>query len=341
MSIGKAYKYGAVQGIPIEKIKPSPFQVRVHYGKIPELAQDIQKNGLLQPVLLRPVNGFFEIVHGHRRYEAVKSLGITHISSFIKELTDVESIRIQGSENLQRKQYDPIEEATLYKHYREYWLKEKSELLTHKEIADAFNSTRSNVQQKFGLLDLPVNVQQKIINEDIPVGKAMALIKLTTEDQPYPRVGTDRFEAGPQKERTDKYFFEIERLADEIEKGDKGGLRTVKGIQDAADGILEGKSINNALGDAKIKESLEIARKQANEGRKPEEIIREILQAQQDPEIVTARFFDMEVTMLEKKLKTGAIKCPHCGGTHCLEWGCCEEKVLKNDENSKINSFNQ
>jgi len=75
-----------------------------------------------------------------------------------------------------------IEEATLYKHYREYWLKEKHELLTCKKIAGDFNSTESNVLQKLGLLDLPVNVQQKIINEDIPVGKAMALIKLTTAD---------------------------------------------------------------------------------------------------------------------------------------------------------------
>jgi len=333
MSIGKTYKYGTVQGIPIEKIKPSPFQVRVHYGKISELAQDIKKNGLLQPVLIRPVGEFFEVVHGHRRYTAVKSLGITYISSFIKELTDVEAIRIQGSENLQRKQYDPIEEATLYKHYREYWLKEKHELLTCKKIAGDFNSTESNVLQKLGLLDLPVNVQQKIINEDIPVGKAMALIKLTTADNlpQAQHVDADRFEAGPQKERTERYFFEIERLADEIEKGDKGGLRTVKGIRDATDGILEGKSFNIALSNAKIKESLEIARKQANKGRKPEDIISEIVQAQQDPEVVTARFFDMEITMLVKKLETGAIKCPHCGGTHCLEWGCCEERVLKND----------
>jgi len=225
------------------------------------------------------------------------------------------------------------EEATLYKHYREYWLKEKHELLTCKKIAGDFNSTESNVLQKLGLLDLPVNVQQKIINEDIPVGKAMALIKLTTADSspPSQRVATGEFEAGPQKERTERYFFEIERLADEIEKGDKGGLRTVKGIRDAADGILEGKSFNIALSNAKIKESLEIARKQANKGRKPEDIISEIVQAQQDPEVVTARFFDMEITMLVKKLETGAIKCPHCGGTHCLEWGCCEERVLKND----------
>lgn len=152
------------------------------------------------------------------QWSAIKSFSGKYVDSFIKELTDLEAIKIQGSENLQRKNYDPIEETTLYKHYREYWLKEKSELLTHKEIADAFNSTKSNVQMKLGLLDLPVNVQQKIINKDIPVGKALALVRLTTEDQPSPRMGKGLFEVGPRKERTDRYFFEIEERLEDIEK---------------------------------------------------------------------------------------------------------------------------
>lgn len=330
MSIGKTSTYGTVQIIPINKIKPSPFQVRKRLGKIPQLAKDIEVHGLLQPILVRPVNEKFEVVHGHRRFKAVQGLNRSHISAFVKELTDTEAIRIQGSENLQRKDYDPIEEATLYDNYRKFWKQENNEALGSKEIAEAFTTSGANVENKLGLLDLPESVQKKIIEGVIPVRKVEALIPLTRTPIPSAlgivKGGIER------KERTDKYFIEIERLAEEIEKGDKGGLRTRDAVREATHLILEGAPIEKALEDAKLKESLEIAKKQAEQGKRPKEIISNILQAQQDPEEVAKAMFDLQVEHLRKLLETGNLKCPYCGRSDCLMWGCCRETVLENVE---------
>ena len=331
MSIGKTSRYGTVQMIRMDEIKPSPFQVRKRLGKIPQLAEDIKEHGLLQPILVRPANGKFEVVHGHRRFKAVQRLNRDYIGAFIKELTDIEAIRIQGSENLQRKDYDPIEEATLYDNYRTFWEQEKKEALSYKGIAEAFNTSGANVENKLGLLDLPESVQKKIIEGLIPVRKVEALIPLTRE--PLQRAVKGKFEAGMRfKERTDKYFIEIKQLAEEIERGDEGGLRTRDGVREATHLILEGAPLEKALEDAKLKESLEIAKKQAEQGKRPTEIISNILQAQQDPDEVAKAMFDLQVEHLRKLLETGNLKCPHCERSDCLMWGCCEETVLENVE---------
>ena len=179
--IGKASFYGAVQIVALDKIVESPFQIRKRYGDLSQLARDIEKNGLLQPILVRPKGDVFEIVHGHRRFNAVKSLGRKFIECFIKELPDTKAILILGSENLQRKNFDPIEEGLMYQLYRNFKKKESNQDLSFLDIADAFETSESNVAGKISLLDLPDSVQEKIIKGDLPYRKVEPLITLTRE----------------------------------------------------------------------------------------------------------------------------------------------------------------
>ena len=318
------FNHGAVRSLLLSKVQASPFQVRKNYGDVEGLAEDMGKHGLLQPILVRPIAGAYEIVHGHRRWTAAKRLGWTHIQCFVKELEDAEAIVIQGCENIHRKDYDPIEEALLYVNYRRF-MEEDSRKVSADEIAATFNSSASNIKDKIGLLELPDAVQAKIIEGTIPVGKALALISLTREGlDDASSSGYDRRER--RKSRTDRFYSEIGVLAEEIEKGPDGGLRTRKGVTDAVRLIKEGKTPEAALEKAKLNESIERAKKQATSGKPPEEIIREILESQVDPQIVVDTMEQLVIKNVRKLLDTGVMKCPYCGESH-LEWACVHKRI--------------
>ena len=327
--MGQVSVYGTSELLPIDKVSPSPFQVRKEYGKIDKLAKDIEKRGLLQPILVRPTDSGFEVVHGHRRRLAIISLGWEYIKSFIKEMSNTEAIIIQGCENIHRKNYDPIEEATLFSNYQEYMLKEEAARVGAREIAEVFTSTSSNVKDKMGLLDLPLNVQVKIIEGKIPVGKALRLVTLTRmvgDEAPSPR----NVPGIEQKVRTDEYFPQIEIIVNEIEKGIAGGIRTEAGVTKIVQFLKGGKKIDDALEAAKLQESIEIAKKRAEQGKTPNEIIAEIIKSQQDPEAVILATIDLNIQNIGKLLNSGMLKCPFCGEDD-LEWSCQHEKLVQNE----------
>lgn len=323
-------KFGNSQIIKVENIHDSPFQVRKRYGDIERLAQNIEKHGLLQPILVRPVSEGYEVVHGHRRLTAVRSIGWSYIQAFIKELSDSEAIVIQGSENLKRKDYDPIEEATLYRNYKDYVLKETGRRIGDEEIAETFDSSRSSVKDKLGLLDLPESVQNKIIEGTIPFSKAVALVTLTREVD-GDASPSEKLPGVEYKPRTNRFYSEIEALSIEIEKGDKGGLRTKNGVGHAVDLILEDRPIDEAIDQAKLRESISRAKKQSEAGKPPKEIIQSILASQQDPQTVLDATMQAERDNLGKLLEQGFLKCPYCGGDD-LEWSCKHAKVVKNEQ---------
>ena len=328
--VGQVSAYGTSQLIPINKVFPSPFQVRKEYGKIEQLAADIKTRGLLQPILVRPTKRGYEVVHGHRRRLAIKSLGLEYIKSFIKEMSNIEAIIIQGCENIHRKNYDAIEEATLYSNYQEYMLKEEGIRVGANDIAKVFTSTRANVNDKMGLLDLPVSVQVKIIEGQIPVRKALRLVTLTRESVDDAS-STRKISGVMYKERTDEFFPQIERIVEEIERGTAGGLRTDAGVSKVVALIREGRTIDKALEGAKLRESIDIAKKRAEEGKTPDEIIAEIIKSQQDPEVVIAATINLNIENIRKMLSSGMIKCPHCGEDD-LEWSCQHERLVSDGD---------
>lgn len=325
-------QYGSVQEILVKDIAESPFQVRLEYGDIAQLSDDIKKIGLLQPVLCRPVDGKLELVMGHRRARAVRKLGWTHIRSFVKEMSDVEAIVLQGSENLQRKNYNAIEEATLYVNYRNL-KEEKKEKVGVKKIAKVFSCTVGNVKNKIGLLDLPKSIQLKIINEKIAVGSGIRLVTLTRELGDT-AVSPKSMAGVADKARTEKYFPEIERIGLELEKArqTKGneGLRTREGVQHTVSLILNGENVEDALSTAKTQEIIIRTKRKIAEGKTEAQITELMKKSVKDTDKLMLITRNLVLLDLKNNLKEKHIRCPNCGGDD-LEWVCTHTRVVAND----------
>jgi len=330
-TIGKTSQFGLCQAISMQNIVDSPYQVRVDYGDIKGLAQDIREKGLLQPILVRPKNGKFEIVHGHRRHKAVELLGWTHIDGFSKELSDSEAITIQGSENIWRKDYTSIEEAKLYYNYRRFLEKERGQKILIMEVANAFKVSEDTVIAKIDLLELPLEIQAKLQRGELPFSKVRALSILVREKVAHAdrRVhGVEGSEAAP---RTDRFYSQIRKLSEEIEKGALGGLRTEKGVSSAATAIRDGGDYDVAVKKAKIDEAIEIAQKDLRRGKSPEEVLKSIVEHQSDPSEVLEATIEANIGLLKKMLTQKLILCPYCRKPD-LMWSCKHELLVSKDE---------
>lgn len=324
--VSNTSRYGAVIAIPMKDIVESPFQVRMDYGNVQGLAQNIQEKGLLEPILVRPKGNKVEIVHGHRRYKAVELLGWLYIDGFSKDLTDSEAIIIQGSENIWRKDYTAIEEAHLYHNYRMFLEKESKQTVTNKQVADAFHTSMEDVRAKIDLLELPKELQAKIQSGELPYTKARQLTILLRESTP---IGVDSIHAGePRHLRTDKFFSEIKRLSEEIEEG---GLKTEKAISAAASAIRDGKDYDDAVQKAKVNEAVELAQKDLRSGKSPEDVLKSIAEHQTDPKEVLEATREANIELLKRMLIEKLVVCPHCGNAD-LMWACKQELLVKNGQ---------
>lgn len=170
--------------IEITKISPSPRNPRKTFSEpdLAELAQNIRNQGLLQPITVRPVGKTYEIVCGERRYKAVKKNAEEDnkkkatIACIVKELTDEEAFDAMITENLQRKDVDPIEEAFAF-----------GELVkagkSVDEIAERFGKPKRFVQERIKLNTLIAPLKELTTSGNIPIAGAIMLAKLTEDLQ--------------------------------------------------------------------------------------------------------------------------------------------------------------
>ena len=162
----------------IDKIHPNENQPRINFKKeeLEELAESIRKDGLLQPILVRPKDDAYEIIAGERRYRACKLLGLTSVPIRIKEADDEETLELALVENIQRSDLNPIEEAYGYRR-----LMEKKNL-TQAEVAQMVSKGRSTIANALRLLDLPEDAQQLLYEEKITAGHARAILSIPTAE---------------------------------------------------------------------------------------------------------------------------------------------------------------
>jgi len=163
-----------VEPIEIRMIRPSKFPVRYKLpANSPELANlksSIKEHGLLQPIVIRPLDHGFEIVAGHRRFSACKSMRWRFIPSKIRDLSDKHAYEIQLTENIQRKSMDPIEEAEAYQKYvNEYGWGGVSDL------GRKIGKSEEYVSHRMQLLKLSNDVREKIVHNDLSVSQALEL----------------------------------------------------------------------------------------------------------------------------------------------------------------------
>ena len=168
-----------VEPIEIRMIRPSKFPVR--YAVLPNsielvnLKSSIKSHGLLQPIVIRPLDHGFEIVAGHRRFAACRSLRWRFIPSKIRDLSDKQAYEIQLTENIQRKSMDPIEEAQAYQKYvNEYGWGGVSNL------GQKIGKSEEYVSHRMQLLKLPEDIREKIVCSNLSVSQALELTGVDT-----------------------------------------------------------------------------------------------------------------------------------------------------------------
>lgn len=166
----------ATDEVDIDKIHPNPTQPRMHFNQdeLEELSASIEKDGLLQPILVREAEDGYEIIAGERRWQACKLVGLKKVPVRIKEADDLKVLELALIENLQRSDLNPIEEAYSYKR-----MMERSGR-TQSEVASAVSKGRSTIANALRLLDLPEEAQQLLFEEKITAGHARAILSVQT-----------------------------------------------------------------------------------------------------------------------------------------------------------------
>ena len=165
-----------VQFVSIDKLERNPDQPRRHFDKdkLEELTESIKSKGVLQPILVRPLEkgskNRFQIVAGERRWQASTAAGLTTMPVLIRELNDEEVLQVGVIENVQRADLNPIEEAKAYDALISQFYRKQE------EVADAVGKSRSYVTNMLRLLKLPEKAQRMLAEGKISTGHARAII---------------------------------------------------------------------------------------------------------------------------------------------------------------------
>ncbi|MBW0143944.1 ParB/RepB/Spo0J family partition protein [Sphingomicrobium clamense] len=167
---GEVEKSTGVDTIAIADIKPNPNQPRRHFDAdaLTELSESIARDGVLQPIIVRPVDGGYELIAGERRWRAAQQAQLHEIPALIRE-SDVEhSAELAIIENIQREDLNAIEEAAAYKALMDAYGHGPA------QVGEIVGKSRSHVANLLRLLELPDEVQQMLLRGDISMGHARA-----------------------------------------------------------------------------------------------------------------------------------------------------------------------
>jgi ParB family chromosome partitioning protein len=170
---------GALREVPVSNVLPNPFQPRtqISEAELGELTASIEASGLLQPVIVRPRNGKYELIAGERRWRAVQRLGWSKIPAVVKDVDDQTLLTLALIENLQRDDLNPIDEAGGY-----HRLSEEFEL-SQAEIARLLGRDRSTVANLLRLLKLPAEAKALVQEGKLSEGHARALLGLSQDSE--------------------------------------------------------------------------------------------------------------------------------------------------------------
>lgn len=169
-----------LQQLPLEIIQRGKYQPRrdMDPQSLEELAQSIKAQGLMQPIVVRPIaKGRYEIIAGERRWRASQQAGLDKIPALVRDIPDETAIALALIENIQREDLSPIEEAIALQR-----LQQEFEL-TQQQVADAVGKSRTAVTNLLRLISLPEDVKVMLSHGDLEMGHARALLGLPAERQ--------------------------------------------------------------------------------------------------------------------------------------------------------------
>lgn len=165
--------------LPIDELRPNPYQPRKVFDeeKLQELANSIKEHGIFQPIIVKKssIKGY-EIIAGERRVKASKMIGLTTIPAIVRDFSDQQMMEIALLENLQRENLNSIEEALAYRNLL------NTMNITQEELANRLGKSRSHITNMLGLLNLPEEVKDMIIDNKISMSHARVLSKMENKD---------------------------------------------------------------------------------------------------------------------------------------------------------------
>lgn len=171
-------KESDIKNIKISEIRPNPYQPRKRFNeeKLQELAESIKEHGLFQPIIVKKSIKGYELVAGERRTRASQLAGLEEIPAIIKDFTDKEMMEVALLENIQREDLNPIEEAEAY-----YRIIETSNI-TQEELSKRVSKSRSYITNVLGLVNLPEEVKQLVIDKKLSMAHAKILSKISDDE---------------------------------------------------------------------------------------------------------------------------------------------------------------
>ena len=201
------------QMMKINMVEPNRDQPRRNFEEdaLLELADSIKQYGVLQPLIVRKRNDYYEIIAGERRWRAAKMAGVKEVPVIIKEYNEQEILEIALIENIQRENLNPIEEAMAFKKLLEEFN------LKQDEVAERVSKSRTAVTNSMRLLKLDQRVQQMIIDDMISTGHARALLAIDDPEQQY-ALANKIFDEKLSVRETEKLIKEIKNPKKSKEK---------------------------------------------------------------------------------------------------------------------------
>ncbi|AVZ80289.1 chromosome partitioning protein ParB [Zoogloeaceae bacteirum Par-f-2] len=175
---------GALQILRIDALQPGKYQPRTRMdpGSLEELAASIKAQGVMQPILVRPLEALggaprYEIIAGERRWRAAQIAGLSEVPCLVREIPDEAALAMSLIENIQREDLNPLEEASgIQRLIDEFGM-------THQQAADAVGRSRPAASNLLRLLNLAAPVQELLMAGDIDMGHARALLPLDGASQ--------------------------------------------------------------------------------------------------------------------------------------------------------------
>ena len=226
---------GDLADLAVGSLRPGKYQprTRMDQASLAELAESIRVRGILQPVVVRPVDGGnYEILAGERRWRAAQIAGLASIPALVREVSDDAALGIGLIENIQREDLNPIEEASGLKRLVEEFR------LTHEEAARAVGRSRSAVTNLLRLLELAQAVQDMLLEGRLDMGHARALLGVGKAKQ---------VELAGQVAARGLSVREAERLVQQANAAPKAGVKPARARLDADTRRLQ-EDLSEALG---------------------------------------------------------------------------------------------
>ena len=174
--------HGQLKQIDVGQLKRGAYQPRrfIHEADLQELAASIEKHGVMQPIVIRPVDDAehpFEIIAGERRWRAAQLAGLKQVPAIVRDLTDQVAIALALIENIQRQDLNPIDQAMALQRFHEEFG------LSHQEIADTVGKARTTISNLLRLLSLNDDIKQLMQEGQLDMGHARAILSLKAEAQ--------------------------------------------------------------------------------------------------------------------------------------------------------------